>query len=618
MSFIDGKYCLTCSCQTIERTRYNSKTNNGDYQISGEGLECSLCKCLICKDCISELSDQIDPKKNLSKYHSDTYPFLKGIIDYTDGKPLSNKYIGHCCIISRFYKHRAAPTALTTPSTKRKKNRSSVRLGGAFVLPEFDLILPTVECIPDVFSLGRDESHKEKWHFVLDEKFVEEHLNDAVPSTSLPPTWKVVRGLKFKLSQPHNIDGKPSRKPTKVNIFYVPQVNDCSYLESFRGHKDRFKSADISKMVYFDHNKHSNDCDVTIIIGINNDRKTGTLLLCRFHRLQAKLGIISERLLLEQLQSQLPFHNNGLERMRTGGSSGLCSYSPELKQMLHTHNSTPRMSKGSIFLLRADRLQWDIFYIGTKDKLSTVKHTWYSNPVSGGNFNMEEWMFREHAFLSEFCATKPLTAQLLKCIRTSTKTPDLNIAINAIEEELQNMYCARAVVKLFLDGKKMKPQAIRQQFYIFYAFMFLNFTLVMHAVALHLDRFSDGEESLENRLCFSFPLDRDGRSGLAKTGSCPYGRGGAGLDRFCFALLDWTSTERRRRRTWTHPDNQGIDGSATIVAQETGTINNRLNRERWNRFRDAAIAAGGATLARNVDRLEDLNYPPPRNNNNNN
>lgn len=225
MSFIDGKYCLTCSCQTIERTRYNSKTNNGDYQISGEGLECSLCKCLICKDCISELSDQIDPKKNLSKYHSDTYPFLKGIIDYTDGKPLSNKYIGHCCIISRFYKHRAAPTAPTTPSTKRKKNRSSVRLGGAFVLPEFDLILPTVECIPDVFSLGRDESHKEKWHFVLDEQFVEEHLNDAAPSTSLPPTWKVVRGLKFKLSQPHNIDGKPSRKPvsssTTFSFFYL-------------------------------------------------------------------------------------------------------------------------------------------------------------------------------------------------------------------------------------------------------------------------------------------------------------------------------------------------------------------------------------------------------------
>lgn len=108
------------------------------------------------------------------------------------------------------------------------------------------------------------------------------------------------------------------------------------------------------------------------------------------------------------------------------------------------------------------------------------------------------------------------------------------------------------------------------------------------------------------------------RCGLAKTGSCAYGRGGAGLNRFCFALLDWTSSERRRRRTWTHPDNQAIDGSATIVAQETGTLNNRLNRARWNRFRDAAIAAGGATLARNVDAIEDLNYPPLPNNNNNN
>lgn len=214
MSFVDGKYCLTCSCQTIERTRYNPVKNNGDYQISTEGLECSLCKCLICKDCISELSEEINPKKNLSKYHPDTYPFLEGVIDYNAGIPLRNSYIGHCCIISMHYERRTAPTTSpSSPITKRKKKSSSVRLGGAFVLPEFALILPTVESIPDVFSLGRDASHKEKWHFVLDEQFVEQHLHDAAPSTSLPSTWTVVRGLTFKLSQPHNLEGKPSRKP---------------------------------------------------------------------------------------------------------------------------------------------------------------------------------------------------------------------------------------------------------------------------------------------------------------------------------------------------------------------------------------------------------------------
>ena len=92
-----------------------------------------------------------------------------------------------------------------------------------------------------------------------------------------------------------------------------------------------------------------------------------------------------------------------------------------------------------------------------------------------------------HFFLLEFYATKPLTSQLLQCIRNSTKTPNLNIATNAIKQELQNMQCIRAVLKLFLKGEKMKPQALLQQLYIFYALVFLNYTLVMQAVALHLD-----------------------------------------------------------------------------------------------------------------------------------
>ena len=48
--------------------------------------------------------------------------------------------------------------------------------------------------------------------------------------------------------------------------------------------------------------------------------------------------------------------------------------------------------------------------------------------------------------------------------------------------------------------------------------------------------------------------------------------GGGGMDVFCYALLDWSGYNRRRRRCWTDPNNAGLDGIAIMVARETGQL----------------------------------------------
>ena len=68
-------------------------------------------------------------------------------------------------------------------------------------------------------------------------------------------------------------------------------------------------------------------------------------------------------------------------------------------------------------------------------------------------------------------------------------------------------------------------------FYQFYVLHFLNFTLVIHAVGRHLDSFSEGKPSLENRICLNK------KSGISNTGY-RYGRGGA-EEWMCSVMLSW-------------------------------------------------------------------------------
>ena len=66
------------------------------------------------------------------------------------------------------------------------------------------------------------------------------------------------------------------------------------------------------------------------------------------------------------------------------------------------------------------------------------------------------------------------------------------------------------------------------------------YTLVAYPVAYHFDSFKHNMQSLENKICFKIKRDA--------TNNLQMGRGGYGSQYFCFALLDWTNSDKGRCR----------------------------------------------------------------------
>ena len=219
--------------------------------------------------------------------------------------------------------------------------------------------------------------------------------------------------------------------------------------------------------------------------------------------------------------------------------------------------------------------------------------------------------FEEYNFLLDFVSTKPLAATIISTIE-GEGMPNIKICPVAVEEELTNVRHAKAFLAKFLkDSKARNPEKNlptyfhnKIMFYQFYATTYLNFTLVQHPVGRHLDVFSDGKPSLENRVLFSYELNKNNESMVANSGY-RYGRGGCGKHRFCFGLLDWSGRNRARRRVWTDVDNAHLPGSANAVAIEAGHGNTRLNRTIWEVF---AANGNAIRLGNGANNLADLSY----------
>ena len=111
-----------------------------------------------------------------------------------------------------------------------------------------------------------------------------------------------------------------------------------------------------------------------------------------------------------QLESLLC--NDGIERKQSGGSSGLMdNFNHLTMSLLHSHNVTPRRSKGVIYLRHSNNLQMHVFYIGNSD--GVAKQFCYTNPVKGGSFKMKPELLQKHKLLQNFIMVKPLTVSLV-------------------------------------------------------------------------------------------------------------------------------------------------------------------------------------------------------------
>ena len=145
------------------------------------------------------------------------------------------------------------------------------------------------------------------------------------------------------------------------------------------------------------------DRDVTVFVKydpkqcITRYHHYSSLLTLRFHKKSAqfpKTGTDAHRL-LEALEQCLNEKDGRLERRRTCGSSGRLSYSKEFMHLLSTHNSCPKIPKAALWLPGLDE-KWHLIYNNTSEGLT--KEVYYSNPVRGGQFEIDTDLFMNYPF----------------------------------------------------------------------------------------------------------------------------------------------------------------------------------------------------------------------------
>ena len=231
---------------------------------------------------------------------------------------------------------------------------------------------------------------------------------------------------------------------------------------------------------------------------------------------------LSARDLLRQLTVQLK--NGGLERQQRGGALGFVTYCDDFFQMIATPNSTPRCSKGAIFLLDKNDLKLYVFYFGTQD--CAVKNLEYATPRKGGSFVMPTNLIQQQLAHQTFLMVKPLAADIISRLNR------LKICPYAVQQELS--FASKAPA--YVNGLPGFVNHCNAAFYVFYSSNFIKCTLVRYPVGMHHDVFASGKPSLENRACFKCPLETDKKRA---TGTSRYGQGGLDVNYHCFAILDW-------------------------------------------------------------------------------
>ena len=232
-------------------------------------------------------------------------------------------------------------------------------------------------------------------------------------------------------------------------------------------------------------------------------------------------------------------------------------------------NFINNLKTGSVFILSKNLLKWHVIYIGTQD--GDVKQTYYTNPQPGGQFHVNGSLQKKFPFLRLFASTKPIATLILEQV-TGTNGLLNSVSKIACEKEICHIKSTRRFLMNYVKYQKLNHMKLSRHFDIFYEYYsskYLNYTIVMHPVGRHHDVFADNLPSLENRVCFCVDKVR------TKLSVLPYGRGGCGVDRFCFAILDWETKHLADRSTWTAEANKNLMYSAYWYALQ-GKVDQRF------------------------------------------
>ena len=117
--------CLGCSFKTIERKQFRNENKRNCYQTTSIGLTCSVCKGLLCKNCIKDLHTKLNPYRRL--LHADNDAFVAAIDAYMNiggnKQHALEDFVGHCCIINQHFEKQPTATATATATHKSEQSK---------------------------------------------------------------------------------------------------------------------------------------------------------------------------------------------------------------------------------------------------------------------------------------------------------------------------------------------------------------------------------------------------------------------------------------------------------------------------------------------------------------
>ena len=539
-----------------------------------------------------------------------------------------------------------APSKSTPASSKTAAPPESPpitpRLSGCIHFPEFDLFVDSPMDCMDIHAVGaeskfivknklkRNKSGNLKppaaeiylparWHRVVSHTFAAS-IDDKAPKANgpQPESWNSTILRNVKVKQPHCVE---SKKVSNYLIIKIP-INNAMVAHYYSCLQYNIRIITIQKKNCITTKNRASNMpsateleqgylfsgagpfkvpDVTFILGTDVDGSYASILLCRFHKFVPNLTSTQKRHLFQDAWNSLGA--NKFECRRSGGSSGFITESVDnvILKFMNYSGSTPRNGKGAVWIKGSET--WFIYYIGTYD--GDPKRCKYTNPVPGGSFLLKSKYLKAHPILNEFISIKPISALIISTIQPILlKKENFKFLITpqAVSEETRNIAETTDIISAFKSGTELPldldpvPKGFRgnsfKMFYDIYNKNFIKYTIVMHPVGLHRDTFADGTPSLENKVCFKLLSTMVPEAMLLNTHQ--HGRGGGCSNEFVFALLDWSSGQRSRRRVWTHPANARLPNAPANNTQ-------RLTIEIWRAFfRRGAVFVPDGVNANNL------------------
>ena len=152
-------------------------------------------------------------------------------------------------------------------------------------------------------------------------------------------------------------------------------------------------------------------------------------------------------------------------------------------------------------------------------------------PQLGGQFNVTTSFFSAHGdVIKNMTAVKYNTALLIPHIGK-----EINVIIqdSAIDAAIQDINLTKTMLK-HQEDENDKDKFIEM------LSSWNKYSVVAYPVSYHYDIFIGGCMSLENKICFSFDINKNENH---------IGRGGNGSSKFVFAILDHSDSRYKRRRS---------------------------------------------------------------------